>query len=298
MKSIVNRVFDLQEIKDYLNLVTVHKEADEVVTRIDGIESSRKIVTDRYEIFDFRPFVTEAVEYLSTTFGVKRYNLTLKGGVQSIKLFSDEVVVADEVFTKTFYIINSTDKSKALSISMGLSNKNMTINFVSKEGSVRKKHFNGINDFVEENLSLDTTFFGALIGSLESIIGATIRMSNVQRVITKSDVLMDAVASDRKDFENFRIAFSNYIRYNDTDYSADFMNGLNPFGRDKTGRVEDYLKSKVDPVVDCYDVFKVYLKIFQKRDVVEIIRQSQKIKNLTTFSVRSSALDLILEASE
>ena len=287
--------YNKEDIMNILNKVEIRKEGDEVATYYDGRQTARKSVSERYEIFDFRPFMEKMILQITNDFDIKDFSINILKGIQEVRLHSSKIDINGIKFHKTFYLLNSSDKSRALSLSMGLDNTDDNFSFIFNKGTITKKHYKGISDFVDENFEIDKSAFDDLEENLRGIIGEEIFMSNVQRVITKSDIIKEALGSYRKNFNNFRNELTYKLR-TDSDVSKENINGLrvNTWGS-YGNSVKDYIEqSDKDFVVDAYTVLKTYLGLFRVRDVVDIKRESEKIKDLTLYAVRYSNLGKIL----
>lgn len=283
--------FNYQELKDQLSKIEIKLEGDEVATYFDGRQKSRKTVSTRYEIFDFRPFVLQCVKEAMKHYTIAKYELLIYKGVQEIRLYSEEETINGEIFTRAFYLINSSDKSKALSFSYGLKHKNF--HFISKKGSITKKHYTGITEYVNERVDMDDSIFQDQLEILKKIIGDKIYMSSVQQIVTESEVLAESKITLKRNLGNLYLSM----------YSSSHMTEMHEEDRKKLyvpyyakDRVNDFTENGKDFMVDSFFVFKNYLKMFKDRDATTIKKESERIAKLSVISNRNSFIEELLNA--
>jgi hypothetical protein len=61
---------------------------------------------------------------IEKNFKISQYKIDIIGGKQYLQLISDKVEVGGVEFYKSFYILNSSDKSRRLSFNVGLYSEN------------------------------------------------------------------------------------------------------------------------------------------------------------------------------
>jgi len=201
--------------------------------------------------------------------------------------------VSDEKFRKVFYLLNSSDKSRALNMSYGISFCDNAYHYITKKGSLVKRHYKGITDLVNERVDLDDAPFNEIIETLDGIIGHSIRFSNVVKIILDGKDINEASVTNLKRLEKF----IGRIRYRSTSLDKTQLDMLPRFGYGFSSRVfiDRISKMVQDPIFDSYEVFKTYMRSFVGEDCVTIKRESDKIKNLTIYKIRKDNIDKILE---
>lgn len=287
--------FNYEEVIEKINKINIVRQGDEVVTYYGDREMSRKGVSGRYEIFDFKPFVISCIDEVINNYEIEEYSFSIVGGRQEIRFFSKPEVIEGESFRRSFYLINSSDKSKALSFSYGLRHNNF--HYISEKGSIYKKHYRGITKYVDEKVDLDDTIFQEQLDIMRDLIGDSIYMSNVQRVITESEELNKSKVSLR----------SNFVRFKQNLYYNSKRNGLiSQMDREKLfspswsfsktkNVVNDFIKNpQEDFMVDSFFVFKTYLNMFSRRDSGFIKKESRRISEMSVLTNRNSMIDDLL----
>lgn len=268
-----------ESLLNELNLLKIERIGDLVITKYKGDIIKTSTVSNRYEVFDIVGYIKEKLETIEKNFKIDKYSLSIKGGVQYLKLYSDKVVINNIDFYKTFYITNSTDKSRRLSFKVGLYTNLKNIDYInSNELDFSKKHLSGVNKLAEESFSkLDEQIFTEQIESLRSLDKHIIKLSNIKEVITTDNEKMD-----NKRF----VSFKNKVLYN----------GL--FDLTDSERRELF-RSKTDILYDFeLDAFKVlltYLSMFSYQDSVIIKKESARILELTKFMIRKKVLSKIFD---
>jgi hypothetical protein len=278
--------FDYTELVKEISKIKIDLEGDEVATYFDGREVSRKRVSTKYEIFDFRPFVIRSIDEVRKNYEILEYNLTIVGGRQEIKLVSVPEEIEGETFQRSFYILNSSDCSRALSFSYGL--KHNDFDYISKKGTIYKKHYTGITEYVEDRVDLDDSIFQEQIELFKKIIGDSIFMSNVQKIITESDVLKNSKVTLKNNFYKFCEKLS-YLPELTKEQKRSLKKGF--WIRESEDFIVD---SDKDFMVDSFKVFKTYLKLFNTKDAGVIRRESERISKMGVSEIRNNSLDQLL----
>lgn len=281
-RTMVLRDFNINDVNEKVDSLEIRMEGDEVVTYYDGREIKRTKVSNRYEIFDFRPYVKKVVEAISQRFKIDRYSLTLVGGRQELRLQSEAIEVKGVKFFKTFFILNSSDRTRALNIAYGLENEKFT--FISDKNSINKRHYNGITDLVADVSDFDDTIFNEQLEVLGDLMGTHIKMSKLQEIIT------DMEDSGNKRKATLEYNFRNFCRKMSkltTEFSTHEIELL-------YDHTTDFSVPKNDFHVEGFLALRLYLGIFKGRDSYEIQKESIRILKLTTEENRNRLIDMIL----
>ena len=263
-----------------------------MATYFDSREVSRKKVSNKYEIFDFRPFVIQCINEVRKNYEILKYELTIVGGRQQITLVSTPETIKGETFQRSFYLLNSSDCSRALSFSYGLKHNNF--NFISKKGTIYKKHYRGITEYVEDRVDLDDTIFIEQLELFKKIIGDSIYMSNVQKVITESEYLKDSKVTLKNNFHKFCSLLKGELR--------DTLTEENKKSLQKsyyTMGSEDFVfNTDVNFMVDSFTVFKTYLQMFNKKDAGTVRKESERISKMGVAERRINSIEELLSDLE
>lgn len=268
-----------ESLLNELNLLKIERIGDLVITKYKGDVIKTSTVSNRYEVFDIVGYIKEKLETIEKNFKIDKYSLSIKGGVQYLKLYSDKIVINNIDFYKTFYITNSTDKSRRLSFKVGLYTNLKNIDYInSNELDFSKKHLSGVNKLVEESFSkLDEQIFTEQIESLRSLDKHIIKLSNIKEVITTDNEKMG-----NKRFVSFKnkVLFNGLFDLTDSERKELFRN--------KTDILYDF-------ELDAFKVLLTYLSMFSYQDSVIIKKESARILELTKFMIRKKVLSKIFD---
>ena len=276
----MKRLYTKEELISKLEKLNIERIGNTVITKFNDKIIKTTDVSDRYEVFDIVSYIKSKLELIEKNFDIKEYDLTISGGIQDLKLYSDKIDINGITFHKSFYITNSTDKSRRLSFRVGLFSDKKNIHFVNpyEELDFSKKHYTGINNSVDEVFkNIDKEVFDEQIESLKSLVGHQIKLSNIKRVIIgdkKTNIGF-------KKFLSFKNAVLNYRMF-ELDSNQKF----------EMDRKTDDIKNDFE--LDAFNVLLTYLKIFSKQDSVNLKKESERILELTKFTVRKSLISQIL----
>ena len=155
----IERVYDKENIFQTLDKLEISRTDNNILTKFDNRLISNALVTNKYELFDFSTFAKEVVGEIENYFSPEKYTLRITQGQQELRLIGEEVLINGDRYSKMFNILNSTDKSRALQLNIGL------IRFICTNGMVvaaddeyagfKTKHFTAtmpgkVKDFVEK----------------------------------------------------------------------------------------------------------------------------------------------------
>ena len=143
------RIYNKEEIFSYIDKIEVEKVNGQVITKYNGRVTQVANVSKRYEIFDIAKYLKEKIELIEKNFTISKYQLIIRKGQQYLQLISDSVNIGGIEFYKSFYILNSTDKSRRLSFYAGLHSQNYYYIGANNVG-LSKKHLTGVNVAAED----------------------------------------------------------------------------------------------------------------------------------------------------
>ena len=275
-----------QELLDRINEIDIQKVGDTVVTKYRDRVLKVVQVSDRYEIFDIAKYLKEKIELIEKNFTITKYRFTLTRGVQYLELLSDSIEINGQKYHKSFYILNSSDKSRRLSFNAGLYCEDANFYIISnvKNVGLTKKHLKGVTQAAEvasEGLNGET--FDEQVESLKSIVGHRVALSKIRQIILGEDEVTQ-IAHRKFD------AFKNSIRW------ARTTNGITEEQSRLLSRSSEYIKSieqADDFYIDAFSVLQSYLKIFNREDAHIIKNETERIMKITQWAIRNAALESI-----
>lgn len=270
--------YNKKELIDRIEKISIERIGDSIVTSYYGRVVNTTIVSKRYEIFDIVKYLKDKIEAIEKNFTISKYKLIITKGVQSLQLLSDSVTINGVNFRKSFYIVNSTDKSRRLSFNAGLHSEKFYIIGINNI-SLTKKHLLGVTKAAEDaSEGLNGETFDEQIKSLQSLIGHRIQFSKLREVI-----LGDKEKTPQINHRKFD-AMKNSIRHSNLNLTKNQIDMLfTPSESLKTISNDFYL--------DAFSTFVEYMKIFSRQDSHIIKKETDRIMKITQWSVRNSVLE-------
>jgi hypothetical protein len=285
------RTWNKEELFSQIDKINIFRLEDQVITKLGDTVINVTNVSKRYEVFDIRSFMKSKIEQIEANFPIHFYKFRLKSGIQELTLISDEVEINKTPFYKSFYILNSSDKSRRLNMNMGLYRADNNSYVV---GSIRNltlstKHLTGVTKKAEEiSQTIDVETFDEQIEAIKSLVGQRVLLSKVREIIVDKDLQINHRKFD---------ALKNSLRYSPSDkmntLSKDQLNTL------CTTSETLVIDHKNDFSIDAYKIFNCYIQVFSRQDSYVVKKETEKILKITQCFVRdekiSSLLDLLLD---
>ncbi len=265
----VTKVFDSVKLNEDLDKFDNQIEDGFLVTRYDGREICRVEVSKIYYNFDFTNFSKSILSEIQKYFTPEVYRLKIASGEQEIKLIGDELYIDNERYEKSISIVNSTDKSKALSMNVGLvkceKGKRSTSTIILT--SFSNKHYKAtlpdkIKSFSENliNFNMDIDFHVKTIDDLKN--------KEVTIVEFAKSVLFDKNGKVVKSIELKLAALGKKLMY-EYGFRKNYSTLSNLTAAD-IEKVEDItLNAKV--------LFTAYIEMFKDSDTSIIARESRRV---------------------
>ncbi len=278
--------YNKQELIEKINKISIEKIEDKIVTKYGDTVTSVSQVSNRYEIFDIKSYLINKIDLIEKNFNITKYYFRITKGIQELTLLSDTIEINGISFQKSFFILNSSDKSRRLSFNAGLycDSKNFYIVSSIKNLGLTKKHLKGVTQAAEQaSDGLDGETFNQQIEDIKSLVGHRISLSKLKDVI----VIDSDVKSDHMKFD----AFKNSIMY----YASE---GRLKLTKEQYTTLRTYseklnIDSSNDFYVDAFWAFQTYLRLFNKQDAHIVKRETEKIVSITQWAVRNQTLEAL-----
>lgn len=276
--------YNKQELLDKINLISIEQVGSQVITKYRDTVTSISDVSNRYEIFDIKSYLKDKIDLIEKNFNITKYYFRITKGIQELTLLSDSIEIEGINFYKSFFILNSSDKSRRLSFNAGLycDTKNFYVVSSVRNLGLTKKHLKGVTQAAElASTGLDGETFNEQIESIKSLVGHRISLSKLK----ESLVLDNEVKSDHMKFD----AFKNAIIY----YASDGRLKLTStqYSTLRTSSDKLTIDSSNDFYVDAFWAFQTYLRLFSKQDSHVVKRETERILSITQWAVRNQALE-------
>ena len=280
--------YNKEQLFSIIDKISITKEGTQVITKYGNRVIKVANVSNRYEIFDITKYLKDKIELIEKNFAISKYRLDIIGGKQYLQLISDSIQVGGVDFYKSFYILNSSDKSRRLSFNVGLySDKNDLYVIGASNTGLIKKHLKGVTQAAEvasEGLNGET--FNEQIEAMESIVGHKVAFSKLREIILGEG---DVPQINHRKFD----AFKNNVRYvaNKIELVQSKLSTeqRNMLYTDST-KIKEVTR-ELDFYVDAFWAFQTYLKIFNRQDSHIIKIETERITKITQCAVRNSILE-------
>lgn len=279
--------YNKQELLDKINNISISlNDAGQVITKYRDVVVSISNVSNRYEIFDIQKYLKDKLELIEKNFTITKYDFHIRKGIQSLSLLSDTIEIQGVNYHKSFFILNSSDKSRRLSFNAGLYSEEKQLYIITsiKEVGLTKKHLRGVTEAAElASIGLNGDTFNEQIESIRSLIGHRILLSKLRDIIVDDkEVKVNHLKFD---------AFKNSIIYYNSEGRLRLSNEQRNLLRTKSEKLN--IEHKDDFYIDAFWAFQTYLRLFNKQDSHIIRRETEKIMNITQWAVRNTQLELL-----
>jgi hypothetical protein len=276
--------YNKQDLFRKIDAIEIFQSGSQVITKYFNRVINTTNVSDRYEIFDIRGFMKSKIDYLESNFNITFSNLRIRGGIQELILLSDQVDIAGINYYKAFFILNSSDKSRRLSMNLGLyqaDNGTYLVNTI-KNFSLITKHIKGITDKAEvaaQNIDVET--FDEQIDSIRSLVGERVMLSQVRNII---------IDKEQKVNHNKFDALKNVLRWH-------YSKGLSKaqIGVLTTPSEKLNIDSSLDFSFDAFQIFQAYMNVFRNQDSYVVRKETEKILKITQCFIREDKLSQLLD---
>lgn len=284
------KTYNKEKLFELINAIDISKVGSQIVTKYFGKIINTTNVSNRYEIFDIRSFLKNKILHIESNFNISFYKFIMKRGTQELILLSDNVDINGMTYYKSFFILNSTDKSRKLNMNLGLYRTDNTY-FISGLNNMTlcKKHLSGVTKAAEEvSDSIYGETFDEQIESIRSLVGEKVMLSNLRNII---------IDKDQKVNHNKFDAFKNQLSYFyvPTNSNSNSMLKLtnSQYNMLRTESKNLNIDSNNDFSIDAYLAFNCYVMIFRNQDSYVVKKETEKILRITQCFIRNEKLSQI-----
>jgi len=266
---LIRKIFNSVEINENLDKFDNKLENGFVTTTYDGKEICKVEVSKVYYNFDFTSFSKSILSEIQKYFTPEVYSLKAASGSQEIRLVGDEVYIDNVKYKKMISIVNSTDKSKALSMNIGLIKFNLKndVDHISILTCFSNRHYKSslpdkIKSFSDNliNFNMDIDYHIKTIEDLKNkevgIADFTKSMlyNEKGKLIKTMELKLRAFGKNLADNHELKNKYTTLI--NLTDYNLD--------------KIENFkIKSSV--------IYDAYIELFKDSDTSIIARESRRV---------------------
>lgn len=279
----ITKKYDKNDIFSTLDKLELSQKQNNILTHFDGRLVANTIVSDKYKLFDFPTFAKNVVEQVENYFTPETYNLRITKGTQELRLIGEEVLINGDKYSKMFNILNSTDKSRALQLNVGL------IRFICTNGMViaaededysglKTKHFKSslpekVKHFVESlntfdmNISKQSEFIEDLSGRFVSFKELASKLS-----LDENGVINNSRALKLR-------AFAKKLLFSETDKLENLHNEQISLLRNANLFLNPEFKN-VDIEMSSYNALNCWTEVYRNYDSSILKRETNRILQL------------------
>jgi hypothetical protein len=268
-----------------IDKISITKQGEQVITKYGDRVIKVANVSNRYEIFDIAKYLKSKIDLIEENFTISQYRIDIIGGKQYLQLISDKVEVGGVDFYKSFYILNSSDKSRRLSFNVGLYSERSNCYVIgSTNTSLVKKHLKGVTKAADDAADgLNGETFNEQIESMNSIVGHKVLFSKMRGIILGEG---DIPEINHRKFDAFKNSLRNATGPHKIDFTLDQRNMLFSYSKSTNSTPKE-----LDFYIDAFWGFQAYLRIFNKQDSHIIKNETERIMKITQWSVRNDILE-------
>ena len=255
------RQYNKQELISKIEKISIEREGNTIITKYDGSVINATPVSSRYEIFDIVKYLKSKIDMIEKNFTISKYSFKMTSGRQYLQLISDKIEVGGLEFYKSFYILNSSDKTRRLSFNVGLycESSNFYVVGVKNVGLV-KKHLTGVTQAAEEATeALNGETFNEQVDAMNSLVGHQISFSKIREVILGDKKEIPKINHRKFD------AFKNMIRYDVSDGKLKLTKAQHDILFKESDKINT-ISPLEDFNLDAFKSFQIYLRIFNRQD--------------------------------
>ena len=275
--------YDKQKLLAQIDLISIELVENQVITKWGSTVLSVTQVSNRYEVFDIKSYLKSKIDLIEKNFQITKYYFRLTKGVQELTLLSDTIKIEGVDFHKSFFILNSSDKSRRLSFNAGLycDSKDFYVVSSIKNLGLTKKHLKGVTIAAElASSGLDGESFDEQIQSISQLVGHRISFSKLSESIVKDK----ETNADHLKFDTFKNAIIYYAQEGKLKINSSQWTTL------KTPSSKLVIDSSNDFYVDAFWAFQTYIRLFNRQDSHVVKRETERIMSITQWSIRNQAL--------
>lgn len=117
---LTERTFDSNELFDKVTPLKIFRRNDEIITHYGNEVICKSILSQKYGILDFSNLVQETLPLIESAVQPVKYDLTIRKGVQQLKLYSDKFHDDGEIYQRMFTLFSSSNGSYPMLFNAGL----------------------------------------------------------------------------------------------------------------------------------------------------------------------------------
>jgi hypothetical protein len=271
----ITEAYDKAEINERIAPLNISQTGGTVETKWNETNRRTVSVSSRYKMVDFKKMVRDILENIESVFAPEKYRLDIYRARQELRLQGEAVEINGDIYHKVIYLLNSTDKTKAVQMNIGFVREKNQSGVIVNVNSTHKVHYSarhckGLNleskiaSFME-NLEHCDELFDLQQQKLIQLNYAKVRLADVA----------EALNADEKPikFDCFKHMLLNSQTDKLTGLSQKEFEALkSPYN------VMD--KSVLQKEISGYTAFQCYAEIFRSYDSHVVNRETSRMMDI------------------
>ncbi len=271
----ITETFNKEEINERIKPLNISQGEGVVNTKWNESNQRSVPVSSRYKIVDFKKMVHDILENIESVFAPEKYRLDIYRARQELRLKGEEVIINGDVYHKVIYLLNSTDKTKAVQMNIGFEREKNNTGVIVNVNSTHKVHYSArhckglnletkISSFME-NLQNCDELFDLQRQKLIQLNYETVRLSDIA----------EALNADEKPikFDVFKHMLLNS--------QTDKVTGLTKHEFEALRSPYNVMdKSVLKKEISGYTAFQCYAEIFRSYDSHVVNRETSRMMDI------------------
>jgi len=268
----ITDVFNKEEIIERLSPLKITQTSNTVNTKWDDSTIRSMPVSNRYKMVDFKKMVNNILNNIEDVFNPMKYRLDIYRARQELRLQGEAVVINDDVYHKVIYLLNSTDKTKAVQMNIGFIREKNNSGVIVNVNSTHKVHYTA-RHFKGKNLETKiSSFFDNLSNCEELFSLQSEKLIKLNYETIKLSTIAETLQADK--YPTKFDAFKHMLLNSNTDK----INGLSP--KEYKGIRSPYtmMDNKTLAIeISGYTAFQCYAEVWRSYDSHVVNRETSKM---------------------
>lgn len=238
-------------------------------------------VSNKYYTFDFPTFIGNIMPEVEEYFTPSNYLLRMVGGRQELRLIGEEMKINGDTFYRMISVLNSTDKSRALQMNMGLlrlvCTNGLFAGVPGESVQIKGKHYKASLPEKIENFTNGLERFAAITSQqkqlVSDLLGLKVSYKSIANALCRNEANEVVNSKVRK-----LSRLAGKLLTSDTDRLQTVTDEQRTILMQPELVLHD--KNSADMDIDAYRLMNCYTEIFRANDSGKIARETNRILGL------------------
>lgn len=268
----ITDVFNKEEIIERLSPLKITQTNNTVDTAWDDSTMRSMPVSNRYKMVDFKKMVGNILNDIEDVFTPVKYRLDIYRARQELRLQGEAVLINGDVYHKVIYLLNSTDKTKAVQMNIGFIREKNNSGVIVNVNSTHKVHYTA-RHFKGKNLETKIASFFDNLSNCEELFNLqSEKLIKLNYETVKLSEIAETLQADKypTKFDAFKHMLLNSM--------TDKLGGLSP--EEYKGIRTPYTsmdKKILNMEISGYKAFQCYAEVWRSYDSHVVNRETSKM---------------------